>query len=110
VNIVVVEGVLARPVARRELPSGEVQASLELGGLEGAPVPVVAADQLVPELEVGARVLVSGSVRKRFFRAGGATQSRTEVVADMVVPAGDRRRGRRLRERAAQAVLGGSPT
>ena len=27
-----------------------------------------------------------GRVRRRFFRAGGVTQSRTEVVADEVVP------------------------
>jgi hypothetical protein len=32
-----------------------------------------------------------GSIRRRFFRAGGATQSRTEVVAEQVIAA-DRRR------------------
>jgi single-strand DNA-binding protein len=31
-------------------------------------------------------VIVVGTVRRRFFRAGGATQSRTEVVADRIVP------------------------
>ena len=35
-----------------------------------------------------------GSVRRRFFRAGGTTQSRTEVVAEKVLPA---RRGRDVR-------------
>ena len=43
------------------------------------------------------RVVVVGRVRRRFFRAGGATASRTEVVADRVVPARQRARsgGRR---------------
>jgi single-strand DNA-binding protein len=35
----------------------------------------------------GDDVVVVGRVRRRFFRAGGATASRTEVVADRVVPA-----------------------
>ena len=35
----------------------------------------------------GAELLVIGAVRRRFFRVGGATQSRTEVVADTVIPA-----------------------
>jgi single-strand DNA-binding protein len=34
----------------------------------------------------GTDVLVVGRVRRRFFRAGGVTQSRTEVVASAVVP------------------------
>ena len=37
--------------------------------------------------EIGREVVVVGRVRKRFYRAGGATQSRTEVVAARVVPA-----------------------
>ncbi|MET0577799.1 MAG: hypothetical protein ABW122_04015, partial [Ilumatobacteraceae bacterium] len=37
---------------------------------------------------------VIGSVRRRFFRAGGSTQSRTEVVAERAVAA---RRGKEVR-------------
>lgn len=37
-------------------------------------------------------MVVLGRVRRRFFRAGGATASRTEVVAEMVLAARDRRR------------------
>jgi single-strand DNA-binding protein len=44
--------------------------------------PASAADHDVDET-----VVVVGRVRRRFYRAGGATQSRTEVVADVVVPA-----------------------
>ena len=36
-------------------------------------------------LDAGAEVAVLGRVRRRFFRAGGLTQSRTEVVASRVV-------------------------
>ncbi len=38
-------------------------------------------------LDAGAGVVVTGRVRRRFFRAGGITQSRTEVVASKVVRA-----------------------
>jgi single-strand DNA-binding protein len=44
-------------------------------------------------------VLVVGHVRRRFFRAGGATQSRTEIVAHKVV--------RSTRVKAAEQLLAG---
>jgi len=44
-------------------------------------------------------VVVVGVVRRRFFRAGGATQSRTEVLAEKVV--------RTSRTRAAQKLIEG---
>jgi hypothetical protein len=37
-------------------------------------------------LDVEEAVVVVGRVRRRVVRAGGSTQSRTEVVADVVVP------------------------
>ena len=45
-------------------------------------------------LTAGTDVVVVGSVRRRFFRTAGATQSRTEVVAERIVAA---RRGREVR-------------
>ena len=56
-----------------------------------------------PLPEVGAEVVVTGHVRRRFFRAGGGTQSRTEVVADAVVPARSRARVRRAIDDAVAA-------
>lgn len=49
----------------------------------------------------GDEVVVIGSVRRRFFRAGGVTVSRTDVVADEMLPA------RRLRaaQRAVDAAV-----
>ena len=40
-------------------------------------------------LHAGAEVIVVGHVRRRFFRAGGTTQSRTEVVVERLSPAPD---------------------
>ena len=102
-NLVVLVGRLARPAEQRELPSGDCLVAYEVtvarpgARAEGVPVvwpgaPPSAADHDVDEL-----VLVVGRVRRRFFRAGGATQSRTEVVAEVVLPT-------RLAKRARAAV------
>jgi single-strand DNA-binding protein len=48
---------------------------------------------------------VTGHVRRRFFRAGGGTQSRTEVVADAVVPVRSKARARRAIDEAVAKVL-----
>jgi hypothetical protein len=48
----------------------------------------------VQELEPGTEVVVVGRIRRRFFRAAGATASRVEVEADVVARATDRRRVR----------------
>jgi hypothetical protein len=47
-------------------------------------------------------------VRRRYFRTGGLTQSRTEVVADAVVPAGHVARARKAVARALDGA--GLPT
>ena len=52
-------------------------------------------------------VTVFGHVRRRFYRTGGATQSRTEVVADRIVATRRRRDVQRLIGRAI-AALGGT--
>jgi single-strand DNA-binding protein len=46
-------------------------------------------------------VAVVGRVERRFFRSGGATQSRTELIAERVVPA---RRSKTVRSLLAQAA------
>jgi len=58
------------------------------------------------ELEAGTEVVVVGSVRRRFFRTGGATASRTEVVATQVVPARQRKRVSALADEVAARVSG----
>lgn len=92
-NVVVLIGRLARPPEVRDLPSGDRLVAYELtvprDGERAESVPVVwmrapasAADHHVDEA-----VVIVGRVRRRFFRAGSSTQSRTEVVADAVVNA-----------------------
>jgi hypothetical protein len=53
-------------------------------------------------------LVVVGRVVRRFFQAGGTLQSRTEVVADAVVPRRQTRRARQALERAAQELADSS--
>lgn len=93
-NVVVVRGCLSRPVEERLLPaSGERVLSLEVavrreaaGKAESVPVSWREAPLSAGAWEAGEEVLVVGHVSRRFFRAGGSTQSRTEVVARTVIP------------------------
>ena len=93
INLVVLEGVLARPAQDLELPSGSRLLSLEVtvrrdeGAAEPVPVAWFDPPAWATALDGGAGVVVLGRVRRRFFRAGGVTQSRTEVVASKVVRA-----------------------
>ena len=115
-NIVALVGRLARPAERRELPSGDClvayEVTVERAGerAEGVPVVWVGAPARAADHDVGDRVVVVGRVRRRFFRAGGVTQSRTEVVAETVVSARQAKRARAALERARagldDAVLG----
>ena len=91
-NVVVLHGVLSSPSTVRTLPSGDRLVAYEVTiRAEGEPtgtVPVVWIDPpaSTPELPAGTPVVVTGRVRRRFFRAGGTTASRTEVVAHQVLP------------------------
>ena len=99
-NVVVLRGRLTRPAALRSLPSGDQLVALEVSiqreGERADTAPVVWPDApaAATALDVDQEVVVVGRVRRRFFRAGGSTQSRTEVVADAVVPAGQVRRAK----------------
>lgn len=108
-NVVVLAGALSRPPVVRELPSGHVVATLELTsrdvhGTTSVPVAVHDPGATVLGLETGAEVVVTGRVQRRFFRAGGATQSRTEVLAEQVVPARQRSRVGKVLARAADRL------
>mgnify|MGYP000633633901 CR=1 FL=1 len=104
-NLVLLRGHLSSAPRARTLPSGSTLLQLEVttpadGATSAASVPVVwfdppahsGVDVTAP---VGTEVVVLGGVRRRFFRAGGATASRTEVVATAVVPT---RRPRRVEQ------------
>ncbi len=109
-NLVVLRGVLVAEPQERTLPTGavavqfDVRTTLVGDGDRAATVPVSWIDPPPAEralLEVGEGLVVVGAVCRRFFRAGGATQSRTEVVAEVIVP---QRRTRSARSAIARAV------
>ncbi|MFN8022266.1 MAG: hypothetical protein U0Q03_12145 [Acidimicrobiales bacterium] len=88
-NIVILAGRLSSEPRRTELPSGTVRWNLELscptpdGRVLGVPI---SWESEVPDTwDTGTELVVGGVVRRRFFRAGGVTQSRTEVEAATVV-------------------------
>lgn len=109
-NVVVLIGRLARPAEVRELPSGDrlvaYEVTVDRQGERAETVPVVwhGAPASAVDHGVDERLVVVGRVRRRFFKAGGSTQSRTEVVAEAVVPARQAKRAAAAVERA-QASL-----
>src|SRR5262245_64649841 len=94
-NIAVLRGTLSRDPVERTLPSGsrlvnyEVTVPDDAGGpADSAPVAWFDPPARLPAVTQGDEVVVLGRVRRRFFRtAAGVTASRTEVVAQRVVPA-----------------------
>jgi single-strand DNA-binding protein len=106
-NLVVLRGRLSSEPKVRALPSGVTLVNLEVttdvdGVSVSVPVVLEASDS---KLASGDTVVVAGQVRRRYFRAGGITQSRTEVVASSVVKAGNRRTVARSLEKAAALLL-----
>ena len=108
-NVVVLHGAVSSEVDQRALASGVTVWSFDVTTKDAddrshsGPVswsdPPSGAD--VP---IGSEVVVLGAVRRRFFRIGGSTQSRTEVQAEMVVLGGDRRRRTRLMQEVQSRV------
>ncbi|MBI4884539.1 MAG: single-stranded DNA-binding protein [Actinobacteria bacterium] len=104
-NIVILRGVLSSDPVSRTLASGSVVVSLEVTTtVEGSSVSVPVA-WFDPAREVlfaaGDALVVTGTVRRRFFRSAGLTQSRTEVVATEVVAAG---RARQVKAAVGRAI------
>ena len=77
-------------------------------GTQSVPVAWFDPPPTVAGLEAGAELVVIGSVRRRFFHAGGTTQSRTEVVAEKVVPVMDGDDRRELADLLALVAVSGA--
>ena len=96
-NVAVLRGVVRGEPMSRALPGGGVVVQFDVvtavatdGRISNASVPVAWNDpsaKLLACVVDGIELLVVGRVQRRFFRVGGATQSRTEVVAESVIPA-----------------------
>ncbi len=110
-NLVVLHGTVSREPDERVLASGTHVVQFDVttvveddGALSNVSLPVAWHDPTaaaIATIVVGEEVVVIGSVRRRFFRVGGMTQSRTEVLVDVLVPA---RRRKTARSAVAAAV------
>jgi hypothetical protein len=76
------------------------------GAALSVPVSVREPKQWVQDLDAGDGVMVVGYVRRRFFRAAGATASRVEVEADAIAPVRNGRRMQALRRRVDELLAG----
>lgn len=111
-NVVVLNGRLTSDPSVRQLASGSVLVALEVSAhaADGTRwnTPVAWFDpprsSSVANWAAGEEVVVLGSVRRRFYRAGGSTQSRTEVVASSVVKASSARSAHRLLDDAVKCL------
>ena len=107
-NVVLLLGTLSRDPELRTLRSGTVVLSLDLttrsddGVAASVPIAWFDPPDSSAALVGGQQVVVVGHVRRRFFSAGGGTQSRTEVVAERIVPA---RQTKRVQTAVDQAVV-----
>ena len=114
-NLAVIRGAVAHDPMERQLPSGGVVVQFDVatrvesdGKRVSVSVPIAWHDPNPAQLGVlvaGGDVVVIGTVRRRFFRVGGTTQSRTEVVADVVIPARRRKRVDTALRRAAEGLI-----
>ncbi|MCU1365261.1 MAG: hypothetical protein JWL72_1660 [Ilumatobacteraceae bacterium] len=108
-NVVVVSGRLSSSPVVRELQSGSVLVTYEVTTKvddASISVPLVWFDP--PKhvaVDAGDEVAAVGYARRRFFRAGGATQSRTEVVVAHLGLLTDKK-SRTARQRWLTAAMG----
>lgn len=87
-NNVHLQGEVVEDFAFRELPaSTQIVFDLRVSEDQSVPIVVPEGAPVGPALLRGAEVAVFGEIKRRYYRVGGATQSRTEVVAYMVTPA-----------------------
>src|SRR5829696_2745486 len=106
-NVCIIQGRITRPPEQRVAGDGRTLVTYEVaveraeGSAESVPVVWEGAPAVAIDLDVDAEVVVVGRVRRRWFRSGGATQSRTEVVAEGVVP---RRSTKRVAKLVADAL------
>lgn len=111
INLAVVSGIMTNDPVHRELAGGDtivqfdVATAMESDGRTSTiSVPVSwrnPSAAAVGALITGDEVVVTGRVERRFFRSGGATQARTELVAERCLPA---RRTKSVRSLLAAAA------
>ena len=112
-NLTILVGRLSRDAELRTLPSGDQLVAFELtvrpedGPAESVPVTWPDPPASASTWTAGEELIVTGRVRRRYFRAGGSTQSRTEVVANRAVPTRRKAAAGKALTAALQALPGG---
>jgi len=115
-NLAALSGTVSTDPQLRELPAGGVVAQFDVvtridvqSREVNQSVPVAWYDppaSALGSVSADTEIVVIGTVRRRFFRVGGATQSRTEVVADTVLPTRRRKQVAAALHAAADGLLG----
>ena len=109
-NLVVLEGLVSKPPEVRTLPSGTTLAVVTLrvraddGPARSLAVTVWDPTDTVLDAVPGAGLLVVGHVVRRFWGGPDGRATRTELVADAVVPTSDRRKRRRTLEQVVRGM------
>jgi hypothetical protein len=105
-NLAVLRGFVTRPPVERRLPAGTRVLQFDVS-IEGHPALTspVALHHEVATIDEGDHVIIVGQVVRRFFRSGGSTASRTEVVATEVIKATKRPSTDRAMWRAIERLL-----
>ncbi len=110
-NLVVLTGTVTLEPTLRELKDRVVlqfDLDTELADGKHASVPVAWHDPTSAQTSsfgAGDEVVVTGTVRRRFFRVGGQTQSRTEVIVATLVPARRKKSANSALAAAAASIL-----
>ncbi|CAB4612053.1 unannotated protein [freshwater metagenome] len=114
-NLVIVRAVINRVPESRVLASGDEVFAFDMtiraegGPAESVPVIWTNPPAAAHNLAEGDDVVVLGAIRRRFFRSGGTTASRTELNASRIVPAGARAKVRSVLESALGSLVGDAP-
>jgi single-strand DNA-binding protein len=126
VNLVVLRGVASAPAEHRTLQSGRALATLSVrvpapphpeasksgatkdGRAQATSVPVAVWDPpaWIDGIDVDDPLVVVGRLHRRFYRTGGGTGARVEVVASLIARGSDRRRLDAAERRALAALEG----
>lgn len=84
-NLVILNGTIGAKPVERTMPSGTLVLSWDVStehdaSRQSAPVVWESPTETLRYLNEGDPVIVIGYIRRRYFRAGGHTMSRTEIV------------------------------
>jgi single-strand DNA-binding protein len=114
INLAVISGVMTNEPVCRELTDGATVAQFDVSTTvdrDGRPASVSVpvswrnpTDAALSALVPGDDVVVVGRIERRFFRTGGSTQSRTELVAERCLPTRRKKSVRSLLVTAARTL------